>query len=48
MQARRRHLLYSALIALVVFALSGCTAAIPAGEAPAAAAEAPAAEVVQG
>jgi putative spermidine/putrescine transport system substrate-binding protein len=51
MQARRRHLLYSALIALVVFALSGCTAAIPAGEAPAAeapAAEAPAAEVPAG
>ncbi len=47
MQARRRHLLYSALIALVVFALSGCTAAIPAAEAPAteAAAEAPAAEI---
>ena len=50
MQARRRHLLYSALIALVVFALSGCTAAIPAAEAPAteAAAEAPAAEVPAG
>lgn len=42
MQAKRRHLLYSALIALVVFALSGCTAAIPAAEAPAT--EAPAAE----
>lgn len=51
MQARRRHLLYSALIALVVFALSGCTAAIPAAEAPAteaAAEEAPAAEVPTG
>ena len=50
MQARRRHLLYSALIALVVFALSGCTAAIPAAEAPAteAAAEAPAAEIPAG
>lgn len=51
MQAKRRHLLYSALIALVVFALSGCTAAIPAAEAPATqapAAEAPAAEVSAG
>jgi len=51
MQARRRQLLYSALIALVVFALSGCTAAIPAAEAPATeatAAEAPAAEVPAG
>ncbi|HAJ38243.1 MAG TPA: iron ABC transporter substrate-binding protein [Chloroflexi bacterium] len=51
MQAKRRHLLYSALIALVVFALSGCTAAIPAAEAPATeapAAEAPAAEVPAG
>ncbi|HHY58492.1 MAG TPA: extracellular solute-binding protein [Chloroflexi bacterium] len=51
MQAKRRHLLYSALIALVVFALSGCTAAIPAAQAPATeapATEAPAAEVPAG